>query len=447
MIYKYSLRTLFSVTTLLLISSCLRSSDSDLDYSPDAQIYDFSISSKGDTTGILNNTTFTIDQINGEIFNKEPLPYQFHIDSVVLNIKNVSSYISFHSVSVKLLPDTTYLWKYYDSIPVSRLDQIITIAANGENSKEYNFKLNIYQQDPYILSWNKITENYLQPPIDEQKTFALNNQFFTYYRSGDIIKVMYAPNGEGTYWDKKEISGLPTSVQLSSITTSNGYAFILDSDNRAFRSSDGSSWEQIICDYPLLAIYGILPTAGQSNILALVDSANGLKFAEIDDFPDVRLLGDAPENIPFKDFSAATVNDPDSYSIKYIIISGGVAVDKSENNNIWILKNNNGTIERLFANWPSSVELSGSRLFFYDNKPYMMLTPSDKNSLYFSNNFGLDWEKAEDNHSFPKDFHNRTEATVISDNNNFVWIFGGVSEEKTQIVDVWKGKLNKFLMN
>ena len=38
----------------------------------------------------------------------------------------------------------------------------------------------------------------------------------------------------------------------------------------------------------------------------------------------------------------------------------------------------------------------------------------------------------------------RKGASVITDLNNYIWIFGGVSETQTQIDDVWRGRINKF---
>ena len=38
----------------------------------------------------------------------------------------------------------------------------------------------------------------------------------------------------------------------------------------------------------------------------------------------------------------------------------------------------------------------------------------------------------------------RKKASVITDNEKYIWIFGGISETQTQIDDVWRGRLNKF---
>ena len=64
--------------------------------------------------------------------------------------------------------------------------------------------------------------------------------------------------------------------------------------------------------------------------------------------------------------------------------------------------------------------------------------------MYYSGNFGLEWNSVGENQSLPTEMDFRKKASVITDNNNNIWIFGGVSRTQTQLNDVWRGKLNKF---
>lgn len=131
MISKYFLWASVIVMNLLFLSSCLNSSDNNVEYSPDAQIYAFSLSSKADTSRLLPATTFTIDQVNGMIFNKEPLPFQFNVDSVVMNITGANGYSPFSLVMLLLVPDSSYAWVQSDSVALSRLLKITTTAPDG----------------------------------------------------------------------------------------------------------------------------------------------------------------------------------------------------------------------------------------------------------------------------------------------------------------------------
>jgi len=114
----------------------------------------------------LSATKFTIDQINGKIFNKEPLPYQFQVDSVLLNIQGADLYSPFTLVQLHLYPDSTIFWIQTDSVAIDRLYGITTTAADGITSKYYDFALNIYQEDPYKLTWEHIKSDYLPTPVE-----------------------------------------------------------------------------------------------------------------------------------------------------------------------------------------------------------------------------------------------------------------------------------------
>jgi hypothetical protein len=110
------------------------------------------------------------------------------------------------------------------------------------------------------------------------------------------------------------------------------------------------------------------------------------------------------------------------------------------------LQEKGGEIYALKSKKSESVSVDGSSIFFYDEKPYILVASGGKNSLLYSDNYGLDWKPAEENQSLPATFNYRKNASVITDNNN-IWIFGGVSQAQTQIRDVWKGRLNKFDLN
>jgi hypothetical protein len=445
MIFKYFSRAWVLALSLLLLSSCLNSSDENVEYSPDAQIYAFSMSSASDTAGLLSATKFTIDQVNGKIFNKEPLPFQFQVDSVLLSITGFSTYSPFTMVLLKFDSGTTSYWIPSDSVAVHSLKQIITTAADGITQKPYDFTLNIYEQDPYVISWNQRNTGYLPTSVVSQKTIAFQNRFITYYKSDSAIDAMFTNASDGTIWSDANITGLPPTLQLSSLVTANNAAFGLDiTTDAVYKSTDGVNWSPVSTQYPVKAIYGELPLATNGNILAAVEINGELTFVETNDFTVLNPLNKLPAGLPVKDFSVTKVDASTSYSIKYIILSGGTTIENLPNNDIWILEEKDGKITYILSRKPATVSVSGSSLFFYDEKPYLMITSSGKNILMYSENYGLDWVAAAQNQSFPPGFDQRTNASIITDAENFIWIFGGISVTQGQLSDVWRGRLNKF---
>ena len=444
MISKYFPLAWLLVLNLLLLSSCLNSDVDDMEYSPDAQIYAFSLSSATDTVDLLSATKFTIDQVNGKIFNKDPLPYLFKADSVILNITGASTYMPYTLVQLTLDPDSVYSWVQTDSVATARLKKITTTAPDGITKKSYDFQLNIFQEDPYLLQWEQKSSGYLPLQVVSQKTIALKNRFITYFDSGTGIQAKYTDSGDGVDWTTVSLSGLPPTLQLSSLMTVNDTAYGLDATTGAvYQSSDGANWNEVITTHTIKAIYGEMPQATHGNILAAAEINGVLTFVQTDNFSVLKPLNNLPANLPLKDFSSVKVDSPSSYS-KYLILSGGIASENKPNNNIWILLENKGGITYISSRVPGSASVNGSSLFFYNNKPYLMTTSSGENILMYSDNSGLDWKKTAENQALPSGFTLRTNASVLTDAANYMWIFGGISATQTQLADVWKGRLSKY---
>ena len=450
MTLKYLYQTISSLVCALIFSSCVSSSPINYDeLSHDAQIYSISISSSKDSTRALSETKFTIDQINNKIFNGDSLPYRFHVDSIRLNIVGRSNYTVPKIVINLQDKDSSYLWNGRDSVAFKRLRSIESTAEDGKTVKLYEFKANIHQQDPYILSWTQMAQNHLGTPVEGQKTILHNGKFITYYKSGTIIKASTSLSSDGKSWTPATVSGLPITVKTSTIfpitNGSSSTVYAQNADNTVYQSTDGLVWSKITSDYPVTAIYGRLPSAsGEFAILTAVNDAGTLKFALTRDFTAFVVKSDIPFNdtLPVTDFSAVSLENPTVYSAKYIILSGGKDKNNIVNNKLWIIQEMDGKITYLPED--SSIALQLSQLFLYDNKVYLMTYETGKNKLYYSEKYGLNWTSGGTSQTFPDNYTGRISASVITDSNNYIWIFGGESGAQAPIVDVWRGRLNKL---
>ncbi|OPZ27796.1 MAG: hypothetical protein BWZ00_01408 [Bacteroidetes bacterium ADurb.BinA174] len=449
---QMTLKYLYQAVSILLLwvlifSSCLNSSQSDIELSHDPQIYSFSMTSTKDQNRVLSGTKFTIDQINNKIFNQDSLPYLFHVDSIKLNIAGKSGY-AIPKIVINLQDnDSAYIWNGKDSVAFKRLKAIETTAEDGKKVKLYEFKANIHQQDPYILNWSLISQNHLTTPVEKQKTVLHAGKFVTYYKSGAMIKASTSLSSDGKNWVPVTVSGLPATVKINTIfSVINGSASIVyaqDADNSIYKSADGLVWSKITSDYPVSTIYGKLPSAsGEFAILTAVNDAGTLKFALTKDFATFTLKCILPNEFPITDFSAVSLENPTVFSAKYIILSGGKDKSNIVNNKLWIVQEKEDEITHLYKD--SSIALQLSQLFLYDNKVYLMTYETGKNILYYSENYGLDWISGGTNQTLPDNFTGRIHASIITDSNNFIWIFGGESGIQVQIVDIWRGRLNKL---
>ncbi len=445
----YFLGLLVATLNLLLWTSCLGSSDGLIDYSPNAQIYAFSLTSKADTAKLLNATTFSIDQVEGEIFNKQPLPYLFHVDSVMLSVSSSSTYAPFLQVAITITgenEDSTYLWNGSDSVAVNHLKTITTLAQDGVSTKSYGFQLNIYQQDPYILLWEKKTD-YLSSHPEAQKSIAFNDHFITLYKTGSGIGATASADGS-TWNDLGELQGLPTSAQLNTLIAVKGAMYLLDEEGRVYASTSGTKWNKINTGCTVKTLFGILPGTPAKGILIAVEEGGMKRFAVTDDFSDIEFLNRVPDEMPWSAFTSTSIESDRSYATRFIVLTDGIRQDGSWNDEVWIVQKKDNEIT--YISKEPSYPVKGSNLFFYDDHLYMMTLWNGKNVFLFSDNSGLDWQATAENQAFPAKsvFTPRTNASVVIDESNNIWIFGGVSAQSPHsvLVDVWRGRLNKFTM-
>jgi hypothetical protein len=256
-------------------------------------------------------------------------------------------------------------------------------------------------------------------------------------------------SSDGENWSAVSLSGMPHTIALSSLIVSGNTVYALDTaSGSVFGSSNGVDWTSIPTSYKVVALYGKLPFASSGNILLGVFHDGKHKFARAgNDLSGITLMNDMPADMPVTDFSAITIESNSSFASKFIFLSGGTKANNTPNNDIWVIQEDEGAIKYIASKKPAGTTLKGSSLFFYDDKPYLLVTSAGKNLLMYSENYGVDWIEAGENHALPAGFTERTNASVITDANNYIWIFGGISSSNTQLADIWKGRFNKFALN
>ncbi|MGI6074296.1 MAG: DUF6242 domain-containing protein [Fermentimonas sp.] len=434
----------WAILGAVILSSCTGSSyDYGFEgYSPDPQIQSFTVSSRGDEDGILLSTSFTIDQINGLIYNEKTLPYKFHVDSAMVRIGSANG---FQSITFKMYPDSNVVWTSVDSIDINRLTQITTVSRDGENTKTYSFKLNVYQQDPDIIKWEKIGNNLVPATVYKSNTISLKSQFITYYKNEGKVLATASDNGDGVNWEEKDVTGLPYEIRLKTLNHMDDDLIAIDNSGSVYKSSDGLSWNKLASKYIVTNIFGLLPSGSENRLLVVVKDNGKDFFAITKDFSEFRVLNEFDDSLlPIDGFSCSTIASSTSYAVRYIVAIGGDMRDGSANEDIFMLEEKDNRIAILKAKRPNGFNVHKSSLFFYDNKPYMLAYSGGTNVIAFSNNNGLDWKVTEENQALPSNFSFRTNASVLTDNNNNIWIFGGVSNDMRTLSEVWKGRLNKF---
>jgi hypothetical protein len=439
------------LATIFILSSCLDSNDNErieYDYSSDAQITALAISSNKDSLKVLPSVQFSINQVASApiIFNRDSLPYLFNVKMVKMDVKtNGASGIKIH-----LANDSTYIWNKTDSVLINELKHLEVFAANGVTTKMYNFKLNTHQQDPDTIYWQNVTNNYINLPTD-QATVANASNFYTYYKVGSSVGLSTSPIVDGETWTDKPISGLPASVVLKSIQIDSAKEsemwYALNADGKVYLSANGLTWTEQSVDLPVNAVYGKLPSFSTDSILAVVKDGDKYKFAKTMNFTSMNVLNEIPTGFPVEGFTFTRVNNPLIYTAKYLIVTGGKDINGLQNSKVWVLQEGESKIT--YTSKSLNFNVKGASMFNYDNKIYMLTSEEDKskevkNVFYTSSNYGLVWSKANSKQALPAGFSYRENMSISVDIKNNIWIFGGVSSNEAQLVEIWKGRINKL---
>lgn len=441
--FTWCLTVLTVLLGIIAFSSCLDTNDTEIEFiSSDAQIYGITLSAAYDSTGTLANAEFSIDQRASLIYNRDSLDYGFEPKNAYLTLElRYAAAVKIHLQN----PDSTYFWNNTDSVNIGRLKYIEIYAQDGLTKKKYEFRLNIHQQNPHQLVWTQLTNNYLPFPMDAQKTVAFNNQFYTYYKSGQNIKGVVS--SDGTTNTPLEVNGLPPTIQFSSIVSTPTAIYALDNSYSVYKTIDGVLWTKLPEIYQVKSIYGILPSVATDSILTTINDEETLKFAKTSDFTSFHVMNAIPTDFPITQFSTANIKDTTIFWGKRMFLVGRKNADDSLNSKIWIIQEKDDAIFTSGNTAPMPTQ--GSTLFPYDQNIYMLTTSTEnKNVLYISEKGnGVAWHLADSLQALPSSFNYRTNASIIVDEKNYIRIFGGTSERQTELTDVWRGRLNRLAIN
>lgn len=245
------------------------------------------------------------------------------------------------------------------------------------------------------------------------------------------------------------VEWIPQNVVLKSIQNdvfenNERVWYSIDSDNKVYESPNGIDWNLVETIYPVKAILGRLPSFTKDAILTIIKDGASHKFATTKDFSSFEVHKDVPSGFPFKDFTSTIINKPDIYSAKYLIVTGGINLDNRSNKSVWLLQEIDNQVT--FTSKLQKFNVFGSTLFNYDNKIYLLTSENNKNVFYTSTNYGVFWNKASNKQQLPSTYTKRDYQSVHVDDKNIVWILGGETNNQTQLVEVWKGRINKLFL-
>ncbi|MGV3529765.1 MAG: DUF6242 domain-containing protein [Flavisolibacter sp.] len=412
-------------------------------------------------------TTFEVDETQQKIFNKDSLPFQTDVSSLVA----VFSIVPNASVTVGSTPQVSGTTANNFSQPV-----VYTVTSeNGKVTRQYTVNVNVAKLDPNAVAWQQVVADAGFGNFHSLAGTAYNNKLWAQgatLGAFNSFKFGSFSSDNGSNWTRlKAVDNLGDSIpkaESSAFIAFNNKLWILgghipgvgfsfdDVTNKVWSSTDGVNWTAsvpvnaadrwskrerigaVVFNNKLWVIGGNpYPPFGNTNapgapMKDVWSSADGTTWT---------LASAAPA------FTART--NPAVFVFKNKIwIAGGRDASKNMLNDIWNSSDGvnwtqvNSTTP-FAARWGHQV---------VGNKDELLLVGGEDattvlGDLWVSADEGITWTKIEAGNSraLPANFPPRTQFSMFVQDKN-LWVLGGLGEKQNNTYtfrnDVWKGKLN-----
>ena len=419
--------------------------------SPYAMISSFSIgdikSSYPDFTSTGEDTTvvrtistsaypFTINQLDGEIFNVDSLPFSTDVSKVVMTL-TVNG-------SVAMYIDSLGTYEYFstsDSIDFTTPRLFRVYAADGSHHKDYTVTVNVHKVEPELMAWSKY-----QSPVGviPAGIVEFKNSVYLFGTAADgSLALAVSPLDSEPVWESLQLNGLPATADVAYVQQFAGSLFVV-AEGDVYVSDDAANWTAVLQGVGAIAFAGASDSDEKiwlSTEQGLMCSNDGVNFVVVEDTPD-----------GFPMYGVSTMSYPllhNANITRYMVI--GYANPEMEGDVVvWShLSSENGWVRYDNEKDYSCPSLKGLRVLRYDSKFYAFggagiaagMPVMAFGSFYISKDNGIVWKACEDFYQrLPKELlGDNAQFAAFADSNNYIWIVtDGVNG------GVWKGIINRL---
>ena len=436
------------------ITSCLHSDEIEYEFSSNASITAFAIKDSiitrypavvngKDTTlskGIVGTDyPFVIDQSTGLIYNPDSLPVGTDVSKVVLDI-------TADSYAIYIVAETDSLWEEKDSLNFNNPIQFKVLAEIGTFGRTYTAKINVHQQDPEIMGWQKLNCNF-DTDIKEQKAVYLNNTIYVFGKQGEQTVITKTQATDGKDWTAPVHIDTPAEADITSAMAWGNQLYLL-AGNELYTSQDGLSWEKVGTTKLQQLIANVYSDENQK-IMAIdtdnhyTESQDGINWVSYEEMPD---------RFPTSRLSFTSYPLDTNKDIYRTVVVGDHGVASDSTTVAWTQLDTDTDWTDLEAqdNANACPKLENMTMVRYNNELYMFggkgqrkgaIAPFSK--IFTSKDNGITWQTTSKNVVFPEEFQTKYEESdgyysSVVDENHFIWIMWSKTGE------VWRGRINKL---
>lgn len=433
----------------------------------------------------LDSVYFSIDLVNGKIFNADSLPYGTKIDKLLISLTTDNcSEIKLH------IPNTSgsdsvinYMTNSTDSINFAKGPvKLHLVSFDGRASRDYMIYVNVHKVVPDSLYWSRVERRDLPTSLSvptAQKTVKLNGKAvcLTSNASGYCIATTDAPALDEWSFISPAFTFTPDISTLSA--TDNDLYILEQSTGTLYRSTDsGSTWTST--GVKMVHLYG----GYADNLLGVTETASGeLRHATFSG-SQLTVNQNPIGGCPVSGTSQMAMFDSKWSAAPQLIMVGGRAADGTLTNETWGYDGNSWA--KLSDAFP--VKAEGITLISYkvtatdslswtsSQTPALLAfggrTANGVNSdLYISRDFGMNWKKGDSNLQLPSYITASYDAQALIFDTEFtetarsrawkallpqavkpitqwsapyIYLFGGRDFSGRLINSIWRGVINSL---
>ena len=454
---------LFIGALLSLMSSCLGDKYETEDWNrANAQISSFALSSDEVDLSLVK---FTIDQVNGKIYNKDSIAYGTVLEHKLIATVGYDNTLGVNGIYFIEQSTGDTVQSVADSIDFSAPVTITVYAVDGVTWKTYEAKLNIHQVNPDTMIWEKYVDILPGKSFQDMKTLQFNGYYYMYVVENSVYQLYRSGMQDMVSWGTLYLSGFPDHAILSQIIEFEQVLYLITEQGGLYYSEDGQEWKPVDCELTVKSLLGTLPAdtiSGRNAVLCGIAEIEGmLRFVTIDKQLTCTQGQAVPEIFPLS--GSGSFN----YETRYyprLVVAGGRDSKNNLSNLTWATMDGAGWAS-LSDPYNTFTSREGAAVAWYDNCFFVIGgTGSDGEALrdiYFSKDQGVTWlykvfwtGTDDDGNDFTdsyeiypmhEEFKARSYTSVFIDKDNYMLLFGGKASKNTNIWnEIWRGRINRL---
>lgn len=485
--------TILSLATLLGASAFVGCNEST--YTPGEEtassvvVYSFRMTKDDNVLANLDTVFFSIDLVNGRIFNADSLPYGTSTKKLIPVIQLLDG-VSRCELTVNRADgsDSTYnyLTNSTDSIDFSNGPvKLLLVSPDGLVSKSYAINVNVHKVKSDSLVWSQAARRTLPTALSvvkEQRTVQCGNTLYCLTTDGSAFSLAHTDTPDADSW-QTATPALPAGADVKSFAATDDALYILASGKLYTSTDGGSTWTDTGSSFT--NIYG----GYRSSLLGSVQ--NGANWS-VCQYPGGQSF-DLPDDMPVSGTSVPVAFDFGMASAPQIIMVGGRKADGTLSRDTWAF---DGSSFAKISNTalPEPVEdvtvvpfftFRTNNLFITTRHAVMLAMGGSKgaannDSVYVSNDYGMTWSTGgqliqlpdyvpamadAQAYVYPTTMHSRSSAVWVPFDDiefrmpatasratepvtewecPYIYLFGGTSDSGVLYNTVWRATINRM---